>query len=258
VAATDVLKGTLIPDTDIGYLLFPPTSYDDLGTDLLNTLQVLADKRELDGLILDLRIVTVGGGWPLMPLLTLFADGNLGEVYTRSMAQPLTVEGQDVFRTGEDRQPGVLGKLTILDLAKPTAAKIIGDELTVAFFWSPDSRKIAYFVPSVISPTPQPEQSDKSEESEQATVLLNLHVVDVGSNKSRRLATFQPPSQFLGILPYFDQYQHSTTVWSPDSRNLVLSAYASAGEPGIWVMPASGTLAMRYLADGLLAFWSWK
>jgi len=162
------------------------------------------------------------------------------------------------YITGEDRQPGVLGKLTVLDLEKPAAAKSIGDEPIVAFFWSPDSRKIAYFVPSVISPTPQPEQSDQSEQPGQVTVLLSLHVMDVRSGKARKLGTFQPTGQFLSLLPYFDQYQHSATIWSPDSRNLVLSAYASDGKPGIWVMAASGTLAMRYLADGLLAFWSWK
>ncbi len=99
VAAVDVLKGGLIPETRIGYLLFPPAPYDDLGTDLLGSLQVLAGKRELEGLILDLRIVIIGSGWPLTPLLTLFADGNVGEIYTRSTVQPLTVEGQDVFNS---------------------------------------------------------------------------------------------------------------------------------------------------------------
>jgi len=99
VATVDVLKGGLIPETRIGYLLFPPAPYDDLGTDLLGSLQVLAGKRELEGLILDLRIVIIGSGWPLTPLLTLFADGNLGEIYTRSTVQPLTVEGQDVFNS---------------------------------------------------------------------------------------------------------------------------------------------------------------
>jgi hypothetical protein len=116
-------------------------------------------------------------------------------------------------------------------------------------------------VPSVVSPTPEPDQAEKSAPSgqpQQVTVLLTLHVLDVQRGRDRRIATFQPTSQFLGILPYFDQYQRSATIWSPDSRNLVLPAYASDGKPGIWVVPASGALEMRYLADGLLAFWSWR
>lgn len=165
------------------------------------------------------------------------------------------------YIAGEDQQPGVIGRLTVVDAEKPTAIKTAQEDRIAAFFWSPDSRKIAYFVPSVLSPTPEPDQAERSAQSEQpqqVTVLLTLHVFDVQRGRDRRIATFQPTSQFLGILPYFDQYQRSATIWSPDSRNLVLPAYASDGKPGIWVVPASGALEMRYLADGLLAFWSWK
>lgn len=99
VTATDVLKGGMIPRAGIGYLLFPPAPYDELGSDMLNSLRVLSDGRELNGLILDLRIATIGGGWPLTPLLALFANGNLGEIYTRTSTQAITVEGQDVFNS---------------------------------------------------------------------------------------------------------------------------------------------------------------
>ncbi len=99
VIATDVLKGGMIPRTGIGYLLFPPAPYDELGNDMLNSLRLLSDGRELNGLILDLRIATIGGGWPLTPLLTLFANGNLGEIYTRTSTQAITVEGQDVLNS---------------------------------------------------------------------------------------------------------------------------------------------------------------
>jgi TolB protein len=165
------------------------------------------------------------------------------------------------YIAGEDQQPGVIGPLTVMDVENPTAVKTAQEDKIAAFFWSPDSRKVAYFVPSVVSPTPEPDQAEKSAPSgqpQQVTVLLTLHVLDVQRGRDRRIATFQPTSQFLGILPYFDQYQRSATIWSPDSRNLVLPAYASDGKPGIWVVPASGALEMRYLADGLLAFWSWR
>lgn len=99
VIAADVLKGGMIPRAGIGYLLFPPAPYDELGSDMLNSLRVLSDERELNGLILDLRIATIGGSWPLTPLLTLFANGNLGEIYTRTSTQAITVEGRDVFNS---------------------------------------------------------------------------------------------------------------------------------------------------------------
>ena len=60
------------------------------------------------------------------------------------------------------------------------------------------------------------------------------------------------------MLPYFDQYHQSATIWSPDNNNLVLSFMGQSGAPGIAVVAASGKLEPRMLAQGYLAFWSWE
>jgi hypothetical protein len=83
-------------------------------------------------------------------------------------------------------------------------------------------------------------------------------VLDVTSRESRELFTYRPTQQFLSILPYFDQYHQSVTIWSPDNNNLVLSFLDNSGNPGIAVVAASGKLEPRLLAQGYLAFWSWK
>jgi hypothetical protein len=83
-------------------------------------------------------------------------------------------------------------------------------------------------------------------------------MLDVISGESRELFTFRPSSQFAAILPYFDQYHQSATIWSPDSNNLVLSFTDAENNPGIAVVAASGQLEPRLLAQGFLAFWSWK
>ncbi len=88
--------------------------------------------------------------------------------------------------------------------------------------------------------------------------VLNLHVLDVTSGESRELFTYRPTQQFLSILPYFDQYHQSATIWSPDNNNLVLSFLGQSGSPGIAVVAASGKLEPRMLAQGYLAFWSWE
>jgi hypothetical protein len=72
------------------------------------------------------------------------------------------------------------------------------------------------------------------------------------------VAEFQPNQQLLTILPTFDQYHRSATIWSPDSAYLVLSAMTQEGAPGIWVVPASGQLPPRFITPGILAFWSWR
>jgi hypothetical protein len=82
--------------------------------------------------------------------------------------------------------------------------------------------------------------------------------MDTGSGETQQLALFRPTNDFVNILPYFDQYHRSATIWSPDSRNLVIPALSPEGDPGIYVVEAAGNLQPRYISDGSLAFWSWK
>jgi len=63
---------------------------------------------------------------------------------------------------------------------------------------------------------------------------------------------------FLNIMPFFDQYQRSATIWSPDNNNLVISALDQDGEQGIYAIEIAENSEARLLASGSLAFWSWK
>jgi Tol biopolymer transport system component len=140
---------------------------------------------------------------------------------------------------------GALGRLHVIDLE--TNEDFFQDDEVFAFFWSPNSRKLAYFKPRIV----------ETESSTQA-LLLELHMLDAVSGETKLLFTFQPSNQFSSILPYFDQYHQSATIWSPDSNNLVLSFVDQEGNPGIAIVAASGQLEPRLLAGGFLAFWSWK
>ena len=82
--------------------------------------------------------------------------------------------------------------------------------------------------------------------------------MDARNGKSHSVAAFPPSERFLSVIPFFDQYHASLTIWSPDSKNLVVSAYGNDGNPGIWVVEASGHLDPRHIAEGWLGFWSWK
>jgi hypothetical protein len=101
----------------------------------------------------------------------------------------------------------------------------------------------------------QEEQTDAAPQQQQQ-LLLQLNMLDVKSGDSKELFTFRPSEQFTSILPYFDQYHHSATIWSPDSNNLVLSFLTTDGAPGIAIVAASGQLEPRLLTQGYLAFWS--
>jgi len=147
-------------------------------------------------------------------------------------------------------QAGVIGELNVVDTE--TDKKVSAGENVIAFFWSPDGKKIAYFVPFVN--TPEGSSADQSN----GQLFLQLSMLDVETGESKELFTYRPTQQFSSILPYFDQYHQSNTIWSPDNNNLVLSFLDTEGNPGIAVVAASGQLEPRLLAEGYLAFWSWK
>jgi carboxyl-terminal processing protease len=90
------LESHQIPDTNYGYVLFPPLSYQDMMGDFRAILQELTTNQKLEGLILDLRVAGSTRGWPLQDLLTLFHDGTIGEFYNRANeTQAITIQGDD-------------------------------------------------------------------------------------------------------------------------------------------------------------------
>jgi TolB protein len=156
---------------------------------------------------------------------------------------------------------GVLGALHVIDINTSKELFREEDDDVLAFFWSPDGEKIAYFIPKINSDGSS--SSDNSVQTSydtqtQQQILLQLKVLDVKSGKSKELFTFQPTDQFFAILPYFDQYHQSATIWSPDSYNLVLPVIATNSTPSITIVPVNGQLEPRILTQGYLAFWSWK
>ena len=151
---------------------------------------------------------------------------------------------------------GTIGPLHIVDME--TSEEKVEEGNIVAFFWPPSGEEIAYFI--LLQAQAEGNSSGDSSGATQAApqYVLNLNVLNVTSGESRELFTYRPTQQFLSILPYFDQYHQSTTIWSPDNNNLVLSFMGQSGAPGIAVVAASGKLEPRMLAQGYLAFWSWE
>ena len=149
---------------------------------------------------------------------------------------------------------GTFGVLHVIDLE--TSKEFVQDANIVAFFWSPSGKEIAYFILQQANGDSSGSSGGSTQTNSQ--LLLQLHVLDVTTNESRELFTYRPTQQFLSVLPYFDQYHQSVTIWSPDNNNLVLSFLDNSGSPGIAVVAASGKLQPRILAQGYLAFWSWQ
>ena len=97
LTSTGRLEAYNLTGTNYGYLLFPPIGYDTLDEDVVQSLQAFTTNRQLEGLIIDLRIASSTRGWPLEALYTMFYDGALGEFYNRTDKQSVEVQGQDIF-----------------------------------------------------------------------------------------------------------------------------------------------------------------
>lgn len=157
------------------------------------------------------------------------------------------------YTTLVESASGPVIRLVWLDLAQPEQLTDVALGEVVAFFWSPDGQKIAYF--SLASE--EPGVTARRVAQTAPKIHLAVQVYDLASGESRQVAAFVPTESFLQVLPYYDQYQRSGTLWSPDSRNLVLAGVDANGQETIFVANADGSPS-RKIADGDLAFWSWK
>ena len=147
-------------------------------------------------------------------------------------------------------QPVPLGLLTVLDIEKDGEKKTVKEEPVVEFFWSPDGRSLAFLVPDTAETVdPMFAQSDN-------LAYVKLMGYDVASGRTWTIARFPPSRGFFNVLPFFDQYQRSSTIWSPDSRFLAFTAVTPDGSPGVFVSHADGNTQPRLLAAGDTAFWS--
>jgi carboxyl-terminal processing protease len=97
IRAADVLRGGFIESLGVVYYRVPVAAEGDLAQLIAQNLDGIDPAAGLQGIIVDLRVARSGNGsWPLEQMLSLFGDGALGEFYTRSAANSLTVSGQDV------------------------------------------------------------------------------------------------------------------------------------------------------------------
>jgi TolB protein len=160
------------------------------------------------------------------------------------------------YLTGTTRRGILLGELALLDLSDIENPSPIATETqeVIAFFWSPDGRQLAYFVPSF---SPQGDDFSASTARVQQQLQFQLYVLEVESGQSRLVTTFVPSARFINLMPYFDQYQRSISLWSPESDALVVSAAGNGDGESILIVPVSGNRSAQTIAKGTLAFWSW-
>lgn len=156
------------------------------------------------------------------------------------------------YLAAQSVQPVPQGTLTIVSVAGTSVPVKLTEAPVLGFFWAPDGRKLAFITPDSSGPLDTMFQNSENQ--------LNLRLVgcDVQTAKTWTIAWFPATRGLLTILPFFDQYQRSVTIWSPDSRYTVFTAISSQGEPAVYVAHADGSVKPRFLTAGDSAFWSRK
>lgn len=147
---------------------------------------------------------------------------------------------------------------------KTGARQSLTEAFVLAFFWSPDGRKIAYLSLSL-----QPNDSIQAVSyttnrpsgvvgvAQRGELMIELWVVDVKTAEKQHLATFLPSNIFLSqFLPFFDQYALSHRLWSPTGDAMVMPM-VEGGESHLAIVHVeSGEVDI--LTDGEIGFWSYQ
>lgn len=129
----------------------------------------------------------------------------------------------------------------------------VAEETLLAFYWSPDGRRIAWV----------------SLEREQQTFEWKVASIGPGAvGGSRSLFNFHPSRDVFTMLSFFDQYAYSHSPWSPDSSHLVVAGtkrmpferrngHTPTGAR-VFVLDIETDIPPQDISEGTLAFWSWN
>lgn len=149
------------------------------------------------------------------------------------------------------------GVLTLLRLNDSPLARPIptGLDSVAAFSWSPTGDRLVALVPRVFANGGQQSVADRPLQND---LQFELYLVQADSGQTTLLTVYKPTEAFLEMLPFFDQYQRSSTMWSPDGRFLTFSGRGGDGGDGVYVIEAADGATASMVADGSLAFWSFR
>jgi TolB protein len=128
--------------------------------------------------------------------------------------------------------------LVVVDVVTGDATRV-GDEPTVGFWWSPQGDALLFL--TVDRPAPN-------------GPVLRWHVYESGVVND--LETFRPSAAFArDLLPFFDQYSRSMTLWSPDGTRFAYPGAPDGDTAGIWVHDLV-TGERQRVSDGIFVAWS--
>jgi TolB protein len=158
--------------------------------------------------------------------------------------------------------PGTgLSAVEVLDSRTGETAALSGAGQVVSFFWAPDSSKLAYVIPAFESGPSAESGAQRISGSlqQEQELMLSWQVLTLSDSTSRTLTRFVPTDSMLYMLTYFDQFNQSHNIWSPDSRYLLYAERLPNGAPpAISIVDTIASASQsRVLAHGEFGVWSY-
>jgi Tol biopolymer transport system component len=149
------------------------------------------------------------------------------------------------------------GELMLLDLTTAGSARLVpsGLESVAAFFWSPVDDRLLAIVPVL---APHEDNPLVSYARQGVAWRLRLYLIEPPQGQPVLLTEIEPTDDFLSLLPFYDQYQRSSRLWSPDGRWMVLPIVDQQGDRWIARLAIGETFELVRLVKGDLAFWSFE
>lgn len=120
ITAQSTFTYNRVPGTNIGYIQPDGATMDGMRVAISSALRDLSSHDVLDGLILDLRIMQ-SPDFPVVDLLELFANGNVGALQTRTGKTKVDITGKNV--AGSQELPLVV---LVSDQTRGTAESFAG------------------------------------------------------------------------------------------------------------------------------------
>ena len=149
--------------SNTGLIRLPISANEGLSDMLIDALRGLSEEG-IGSLIIDMRIAHSSSSWPLVEMLSLFGDGQMGELRIKGSDQALNVSANEVLNSqtlplallvGPDTQgpseifaAGLQASDRAVVLGLPTTGRVMGFDQ----FILPDGSKIFYAISSYHTP----------------------------------------------------------------------------------------------------------
>lgn len=131
----------------------------------------------------------------------------------------------------------------------------------IAFFWSPDSTRLAYLTPELSGGASGGQFIAYTQVVQPERIMVSWNVLDIATGNSRQISSFTPTESMVYLLGYFDQFNQSHNLWSPDSRYLVYGEvvdYSTSATSVSFVDTLADTPMPVSIMPGEIGIWSYN